>query len=381
MLRQGSCICGSWEETRWISDCCADGSWGSSELEAVWAIWQADSATSDIPGEWHKLWMVGRWQNQGAKSIDQLLGGTVQDLDRISGKTFFCIFSGTQSFAIPSVLLQVSGHGPPTTGLQQDSCLFQMRKIWSYLHGVSRHCSVIGSTGSSVSCRSRWGKPLRGGAEGHLATPMNVNICPSCSIADVDSCAGSHQCTHNACENKVHVNGSDDFVNMSENKFQRSLSLDGLVHCDLVHDDIVDDNDWSSTVAESDGMVHAEKRASDVREMGAVTTGAHAVKRPSESIIECGAWTTVAHAEKRMSCDIMQNGASGYVHAEVRVHRMGLDTEESASPEPQRILSIVWGHPWEWRTWWNLHRQRSGCLVQRSWKSGQMWLHKLMLMI
>ena len=115
---------------------------------------------------------------------------------------------------------------------------------------------------------------------------MNVNIGPSCSIADGDSCADSHHCTH---KNKVHVNGSDDFVNMSENRFQRSSSLDGLVHCDLVHDGIVDDNDWSSTVAESHGTVHAEKRALDVREMGAVTTGVYALKRASKHVIECGA--------------------------------------------------------------------------------------------
>ena len=90
------------------------------------------------------------------------------------------------------------------------------------------------------------------------------------------------------------------------------------MQCDLAHDDIFDDNDWSSTVAESDGMVHVEKRASDVREMGAVITGAHTVKRESKDVIK--------HAEKQVSGDIMQNGASGCVHAEEQVHKMGLYT-------------------------------------------------------
>ena len=63
---------------------------------------------------------------------------------------------------------------------------------------------------------------MRGGAEGHLATPKNVNIGPNCSVNDGDSCVSNHDCTHNACKSKVHVNGAVGFVHMSGNELQRS---------------------------------------------------------------------------------------------------------------------------------------------------------------
>ena len=107
---------------------------------------------------------------------------------------------------------------------------------------------------------------MRGGAEDHLATPMNVNISPNSSVDDVDSCVDSHHYAHNACKSKFYINGSDVFVNMSENELQGSLLLDRLVHCDAVHDDIDDVNGWPET------------------EIGALTTGVHAVKQMSTEV-------------------------------------------------------------------------------------------------
>ena len=139
---------------------------------------------------------------------------------------------------------------------------------------------------------------------------------PNCSVNDGDSCVSNHDCTHNACKIKVHVNGAVGFVHMSGNELQRSLSLDGLVHCESVDDDTGVVDNWPLTFAESDDMVHAEQRASDVIEMGAMTTGAHAVQRASGDVIE--ALTTVAHAEQRVSSDMMEDLVEP-AHAEQRM--------------------------------------------------------------
>ena len=63
-------------------------------------------------------------------------------------------------------------------------------------------------------------------------------------------------------------------------------------------------------------LVIAEQRASDVIEMGAMTTGAHAVQRASGDVIE--ALTTVAHAEQRVSSDMMEDLVEP-AHAEQRM--------------------------------------------------------------
>ena len=91
------------------------------------------------------------------------------------------------------------------------------------------------------------------------------------------------------------------------------------MHCESVDDDTGVVDNWPLTFAESDDMVHAEQRASDVIEMGAMTTGAHAVQRASGDVIE--ALTTVAHAEQRVSSDMMEDEALGSAHAEERVHQ------------------------------------------------------------
>ena len=91
------------------------------------------------------------------------------------------------------------------------------------------------------------------------------------------------------------------------------------MHCESVDDDTGVVDNWPLTFAESDDMVHAEQRASDVIEMGAMTTGAHAVQWASGDVIEAS--TTVAHAEQRVSSDMMEDEALGSAHAEERVHQ------------------------------------------------------------
>ena len=250
-----------------------------------------------------------------------------------------------------------------------------MWETWSYLHWVSRCCSVIRPTGNSLSCRSRWGKHLRGWAEGHLATPKKIDIGPSCSILDGNSWVGSHHCANNACKNKVHVNGPDDFVNMSKNEHQRLLSLDCLVHCDLLHDDIADVNDWSSTVAKSDGMVHAEAviryHGDGCIENGctcgeAGVGGCHRVWGIDNCDTCWAAGVRWHNAEWSLSVYIQRTGCMewDYIHRKMS-HQMQRETGQKVHMQRSgciRILCLVRVNPWEWRTWWNPHIHRSGYL-------------------
>ena len=155
---------------------------------------------------------MNSWQmaKPRGKNIDHFLVGAVLDHYRISGKKVLLHLLWYTIFPLSNALLLVTRepiHGITTWFLFVSTVGNQ---VISPLSVKALQCHDINQKLSQLQFKVR--ETFEWWSRGPFSHPMNVNIDPSCSINDGNNCPSSHHCTHDACENKVHANESDKFV-------------------------------------------------------------------------------------------------------------------------------------------------------------------------
>ena len=154
---------------------------------------------------------MNSWQmaKPRGKNIDHFLVGAVLDHYRKKSSTASTLVHNRPPLqcTATSVRTREPIHGIATWFLFLSTVGNQ---VISPLSVKALQCHDINQKLSQLQFKVR--ETFEGWSRGPFSHPMNVNIDPSCSIDDGNNCPSNHHCTHDACENKVHANGSDKFV-------------------------------------------------------------------------------------------------------------------------------------------------------------------------